>query len=454
MSGLKIFMEEYPVKLFADLEQSKTKSKFINNVILLFFPFYIVTGNLFRIFRISDLDNNILITEIILYCFSFAYVLSRSALSIPLLCGVFTSVIFFFSAFYGILTNGFDWRSILYAPRAAAMVMTGIVLGHVIFERFKMNIETFIRKLVSIYSIACLLGLLIFICFPSTKDFWMLLNYFGIVFQGDPHINRYVSVYFDPNFYAALAGLPLLLSWTLYEISKKKWDFFIFLFFFFSIIFTWSRSGIVANILLLMCMGFFRFSYFNFRVINFRKLSMLLYLLVGFFVIGITSYELIAKFIERFLRMSVDDSALARLYSLKYGISILMDHPFGIGFNYLNLFLEDFSNLSMLDSSLLSILVTFGVSLFLFFLIVFFMWIIQAYSFAKNLQKNNFPIGTLFLGFYSYLIISIFFTSTFNNLLFFQFWLIPVLMMCTYFSIYKENIRKHSHFIYRSHSGN
>ncbi len=410
----------------------------LGNAVFCFFLAYLVFGNLFRIIKLPFFGDGILITEGILYFLTLAYFFSRPTVTREIFYGLCCGMVLTLSTCYGICMHGWDLRSVLYALRTVAMVMSAIILGRILFERYQENMEGLLKKLVNIYALAAAAGVLILVCFPRTEVLWILLAKFGIFFQGDPHTQRYISVYFDPNFYAAIAGMPLLFSWSLYEKSGSKRHLTLVILFSLTILLTWSRSGIAANILLLACMWFFRLRSTRFRAVNIRRAVIGVIALIGFIIVANVYIDSFRGFIDRFVTMSSDYSALQRLNSALYGISLLDKFLFfGVGYNYLTFFMQEYSVLSMLDSSLLSLLVNFGLIFFLLVLGAYILWLLQVYSFAKALQIIDPWKGTLLLDFFAYLNISIFFASHFNNLIFFQFWLIPVLMTCTYFLLYK-----------------
>jgi hypothetical protein len=97
-----------------------------------------------------------------------------------------------------------------------------------------------------------ILSVILFVAFNHSANLWDLLATIGLRFQGDPHVGRFVSIYFDPNFYAGIAIIPLILSIYLYKITNHKKYFVTAVLFICSIILTGSRSGFATLIFFLI----------------------------------------------------------------------------------------------------------------------------------------------------------------------------------------------------------
>src|SRR5579872_1196726 len=210
------------------------------------FSFYIISGNLFRLIS-AGFEHNLLITEFILYAFS---VLTFFVFPFNISCFLFFFLFVFSSMMFGSFYNGVHLPSLMYGIRLIGMVFSGIVIGNLLFRKYGFSIRDFLKYFESVYLKNLFLGMVIFIFFPSSRSFWLFLSNFGIQFNGDPHIGRFVSTYFDPNYFGAICCIPFLISLHLcknFSEKKGKWKPFLF---FLGALFTWSRSGIATLLFL------------------------------------------------------------------------------------------------------------------------------------------------------------------------------------------------------------
>jgi O-antigen ligase len=255
-----------------------------------------------------------------------------------------------------------------------------------------------------------LLGLLQIYFFPSFYDLNMHLK------GWDPHINRLLSTWFDPNFLGALFALTGIISISDYKTNQKKISLFIFSVSLFGLFLTFSRGSYLA----------FFSSFFLYALIYLRKyliLSLiLLFLAYNFnprFNLRInnalnSAYSLVVK-----TEKTLDPTSYLRLKSWEVGINLFKKHPFlGVGYNNLPYlqktewtFLTDSHASSGIDSSLLTVLASSGI-----FGLFFYLWIF--FGIIKNLiQKTNpFKIGIIF-GIFCLFIHSIFVNTLFFNLI-------------------------------------
>jgi hypothetical protein len=178
----------------------------IGRVFFGFFLFYLITGNFFRFIELTFMPQGLLFSEIILYGLGVVYFLANPVLTRQMVLGLCIAFLIVLSTCYGVFIHGWDLLSVMYGPRTCMMILCGILLGQVAFEQFRGNTEALLKKLVHAYAIVCLGGFVIMGLFPSSARFWALLEHFGIIFHGDPHISRFVSPYFDPNFFAWRGG--------------------------------------------------------------------------------------------------------------------------------------------------------------------------------------------------------------------------------------------------------
>lgn len=114
-----------------------------------------------------------------------------------------------------------------------------------------------------------------------------------------------------------------------------------------------------------------------------------------------------------------------------------MAHPlFGVGYNYLALYMEEYNSLSSVDSSPLATLINFGTIPCLGITLVFFIWALKG---LRRFAQKEELLSKFFRWFLCYTIIVLFFSSQFNNILYYQFWLLPVISI---FSFLNEAARE------------
>ena len=397
--------------------------KILFSLLLMTFFLFLSLGNLFRLVESSLFSDNLIISEALLYFLSFvSLVFLKLPAKVLLSVSLFSSLIGL-SFLYGCSFQGFDLHAGLYALRLVFLLFSLVVISEVCFERFKGDMTAFFHFLFKAYAFSFLLGALLYLFFPSAEKLWILLKEYHVGFQGDPHMGRFVSVYFDPNYYASIAGLMFLIATYLYETTKKiRYQLGAFVFFL-SGIFTWSRSGIFVLVLMLMykiipsfVKGVFskRGFLFSFAFVSLGVFLMLPYL------------EEAGIFFYRTVHFFEEDSALCRLNTFQFGLSLLKAFPFfGVGINFLYKQAQEGLLLNSLDSSLLSILVQIGILPF---------FLLTAYSFFKalsffkirNLWREKEAKTPSFFSWFCFYGLSIgLFASQFNNLLFYPFWIVP-----------------------------
>ena len=98
-----------------------------------------------------------------------------------------------------------------------------------------------------------------------------------------------------------------------------------------------------------------------------------------------------------------------------------------MGYHFLSPFAKEEFRLSTMDSSLLNTLIHFGFLGFSVILSLFLLWSRSQWVNFCRIKEKNPSLYNLFKMMYAYLILMIFFTSQFNNCLYYPFWLIPVI---------------------------
>lgn len=356
---------------------------------LILFALFMVGGNFFRLLPLDRFPSHISLLEVTLYVWAFPLYFAKVRRSFLLITWIV------FSCLYGALLHGFDLASSLYALKLIGMIGAGVALGEQFASRRELG-----AFLLKVFGRVVALGYFIFFVFPKAHLFFSLLEGYGVHFHGDPHMRRFISPFFDPNFYAAIACIPLILSW-----QAKRWPLFgaIFL----SIVLTFSRSGIATAFSLLLAM----LLSVRWKLNGQGLLFVLLLALPAFFPQEI--FHLIARSVE----MGSDPSALARLETFRFAIESFCEHPFfGTGYHYLSSSFYEASGRLSPDASMLILLTDFGLIPVLVMAFGACIWLI-----------NHFQRDLLFF----YLAICILFTSLFNNLLLYPYWLIPVVAILT-----------------------
>ncbi len=106
--------------------------KFFSASTLFFFAFFIIIGNLLRLIDFG-FYHSILVTEFVLYFISiFCVYTLRNSFRFAATISLFILS----SSIFGALYNGFYFPSILYAVRLVGMILSGIVIGKLIFNKY------------------------------------------------------------------------------------------------------------------------------------------------------------------------------------------------------------------------------------------------------------------------------------------------------------------------------
>lgn len=394
---------------------------FLSSSLINAFSVFIIAGNLFRLIN-AGFHFNLLISEFILYFFSFLLFLWYQ----PFLRSVCIAMLIVLgSALYGTKIAGIHLFSLFQAFRLIAMVIAGVTLGRVLFAKYGMSIQNFQKYLQKIYLINLFFGTLLLVCFPSSSVLWFFLAKFGITIKGDPHIGRFVSMYFDPNYFSAICCIPFIISY----LMNRKFTLSLYMFSL-GIFLTFSRSGITTFlcVVLFMCWP----NLVRLHKIYFKKRSSIIpfYILVTILLVSILLKDHVLFFWNRSINMEADMSAIARLNSFKLGLDFLLEHPIlGVGYNFVGTHLSD---AYCINSSLLIFILSFGVPLTCLFIILLIAWPINTYFKIKRHGEKGQLIASFFKYMVFYLFVCVIFTCHFNNLLFYPFWFIPILTIFSY----------------------
>lgn len=176
-------------------------------------------------------------------------------------------------------------------------------------------------------------------------------------FGYDPHKNRLVSTFLDPNFVGAFLNIPFIFCCYLFLVKRSKHLLVFLIIIGIAILLTFSRSAYLMLLVESFILGFLKI----------RKIIIVVLMVI------FLSYFLIPRFSERINgALSFDKTATERIESWKKGMLIFSENPgSGVGFNnirqaylknnLLKVFSEDGGNSgSGVDSSLIFVLATTG----------------------------------------------------------------------------------------------
>ncbi len=289
--------------------------------------------------------------------------------------------------------------------------------------------EKYYNLIIWLGIIFAFLGILQLIFIPSFE--------FMTQYGWDPHINRLLSTFFDPNFAGGFLVLviSIALSRMLIErtSSKKALLFFAFLFLFICLIFTFSRSSYLAFLVSLIVIGLIK----SWRLM----LVIFLILLIAFFAIPRVHERVVGA-------VNLDITAQARIASFKQAFEIIQDYSIlGVGYNNLRTVREDYSQIinpkqhtgGGFDSSILTIWATTGFLGLLVYLCFYCVVLRESFKMYKSkipLHSKSLALG-IFVGLIGLFVHSQFVNSLLYPHIMIYFWFILALL----FSAPKESIK-------------
>jgi len=390
---------------------------------LSFFLLFLSFGNFLRLIESSLFPDGWLISEAFLYLLSF---MCAYFIQIPISHKIWMGraiVCIFCSFLWGYYLWGWDTAAALYALRFSATIVSIYSLFRVSYELFWGRVERFFTYLSIAYTIALMLGFSLYVFFPESDNLWVFLEQNHVGFYGDPHIGRFVSVYFDPNYYATIGGFIFLICCYLYAVSHKKRYVLLLCATALSVFLSWSRSGIALFLAICLCQG----GYFIKRAFLSRKRIYIgtVLLVLSFCYLGLYVEE-VKVFLDRVIHFLEDDSALYRWETFQFGLDILQEHPYlGVGINFLHPHTVETIGLNSLDSSLLSLIVQIGIIPFIALVFYGIYSTFSLFAYKKTWEGQETKAPHFFSLFWIYGLGVILFASQFNNLLFYPFWIFP-----------------------------
>lgn len=323
-------------------------------------------------------------------------------------------------------TNFSSITSLFYLTRLISYILLYFVFVDLI--DIKKNIY-YINLIITIGVILSLLGFLQLIFFP---DFSLFTEYYW-----DPHQNRLLSTFFDPNFLGGFLSIILAFVFSFYFFGNKKEKRLYFLLgipIVIAIILTYSRSGYLSFFIVILLIGLF-------KSWKFLLISILCVILLICFVPRFQT-RLIGAF-------EIDETSQLRIENWIETLEIIKEYPVsGLGYNNIVDYRIEKGIISEegvaghavggSDNSLLTIWLTTGIIGLLLFLLVYLIVIIDTYKVFKNkLFKNQYKAIALAV------FISIF--SIFANGQFINSLLYPHILLIIFFIFalfYKNMINK------------
>ena len=399
---------------------------------------YLVLGNSTRLVPTSPGADNLPLSEFGLYALTVGCVMFHRKLLLFMLRSLLPFALFLaLSSVYGAMLNGFSVSALFYSVRLVLLVAAGLAAGYYLFTIFRRDLLNVLDYFLVTYLFVALLAFAIYVMFPDSRDLWSFLRGFGVEFYGDPHQRRLVSSYFDPNYYGAIAVFPFTLSVLAYQRVWRTRYLLLAGMFAVSVVLTGSRSGIAT---LAAVVGVFALSGAAHLITKRRvKRSLLVVVPAALFLFALASpvyLGALTRTWSRIAEVSTDASAQARFSSFELGFDLFAEQPFfGVGYNYLLIYAQESRGLTSLDSSLQVILVNFGAVGTLFIAALVISWGVTLWRRLRKSQECTFARRCLRY-FLLYLFVIVAFASQFNNVLFYQFWLFPVLALAAYLMRY------------------
>lgn len=309
----------------------------------------------------------------------------------------------------------------LYGGRIIHLLCLAYLISRYLIKVRHYSSEKLSKFILNCYSVVGIIGIFQLIFFPIAYDWYDLFYRIGVYFPNpDPHINRLVSTYFDPNFLSSILIIPITIQlyFILFRQDKCIWAWGRLVLLIITVFLTASRSGLVGAALTI----------FILLVIYIKKYKFKQWLFV-FFLIALICVPFLLlsdiRVINRIINFASDPSASARFSNWAYSWNLFLDNfIFGIGYNMLGAY-RGLSGVSVadttgygVDASIFQVLITTGI-VGLILLCLFVAKILNVKS------KANLHFATINKA----VLIASCAVSFFNNLLFYVLWLFPFLLL-------------------------
>jgi O-Antigen ligase. len=328
----------------------------------------------------------------------------------------------------------------LYALRVLFYILyVYYIVGYLKDEKY--NFDKLSDICIYAYSFVAVIGFFQLYFFRNAYDFYDQLKKFKVYLKNqDPHVDRLISLYLDPNFLGSIIVIGIMLC--LIKLIKGKLvnniKYLIFIEIqLIALALTVSRSGIGSLLLSLMIFGLLSIKIVNrkIQIPNFKKILILVILMMV--TVGTVYYLDHSRMVNRIVNIQTDPSAQARVKSWTNATTTAnttvkqKSSPIaGIGYNMIG-FVRGTTNESVsfgVDSSLLLIFVTTG----FIGLLIYFAYVLKTLwdVFRKRTSENYYEANAIIALFIAGLA-----ASFFNNLLFYPLWLFPFLLISNFFLV-------------------
>lgn len=404
----------------------------LNTAFLLLTALFVVLGNLPRFVPIAGTFGNLNASELMIYLCAAPILIKNFKRVITSRAVLFLLSINTFSLGVGIYHYGLAADAMFYNIRLSAMILSGFAAGVALHWIFRDDIPQLTKAFVITYAAATLISFALLIIYPDSTVLWLKLEQMGIGFSGDPHQFRLVSTYLDPNFYGTIIVLPLLMATLLIQRSSY---FAVFLMMVIALLFSFSRSGISLALLAFGCVFGLKMlstmTQYQRKRISIPPSHVYFLLLSPFFVLALIYVfeSQIDRMVERFVTTRVDNSALSRVKAFDTGTELIAQHPLlGHGYNFA---IQHLKGNVKVDSSLQMVIISYGLIGTLVTILAAGLW---AWIISSKLKQLASPLPyLLFRKLTIYTVLTLLWAGHFNQIVFYPFWLLPVLALFFYF---------------------
>lgn len=354
---------------------------------------------------------------------------------------------------------------LLYPVRIIATILVTIIISNIL-GKYNITKKAVCDYLIINYLIVVVIGVWQLIKYPIAYEFYDLFYKIGVYYQNpDPHINRMISTYFDPNFLAACLLIPMILSLNNFSKTGRIRYLLAIIIFIVAIITTASRSGVLGVVIAVCAYVVISIKRENKKIKLMDKNTIRAF---GVMAITLISFAYMMFFTDvvvfkRILGSSEDQSTYARIDDWSKGLKTISDkekkteddedgedkkgdvieenedneindrnyvkgnYVIGVGYNMLG-FTKQNSNKGSAasfgnDSSLLVILISSGIIGSVYMIIVLIHWLFLQFKSRKYYYWNESNLTV---------ILTSIIIANFNNLLFYMLWIVPVFFILNY----------------------
>ena len=309
----------------------------------------------------------------------------------------------------------------LYGGRILHLLLLTSLLSRYLIKKKRYSVKELSNFISNCFVVVELIGIIQLLLFPIAYDWYDLFYGIGVYFPNpDPHVNRLISTYFDPNFLSSILVIPFTIELykVIFEEKKSLFSIIKLLLTVIVVFLTSSRSGLLGCVI---ASGLMLLMYIHRN--RFRRWIFIFFAVILVAIPIILSSNI--RVIDRILNFMTDPSAQARFKSWRESFEIILKNLlFGIGYNMLGAYrMAQDGQLSSstgygVDSSILMIVITTGI-----------VGLIAFVLFIMKIIKQKDPANSSIASLNKVIIISSLTICFFNNLLFYVLWLFPFLLM-------------------------